>query len=156
MLAGASAREGPVPLMPPGEGDDIVADYRGMGLTLGRHPLAILRDKLDRRRVSRAADLVNLRSGTTVRIAGLVTHRQRPETASGVMFCSLEDETGLSNLIVWQTTQGAQREAVFGARLMIVQGELQSEMGVINVVAHKVRDYSRWLGRLATGSRDFR
>ncbi len=89
-------------------------------------------------------------------LAGLVTHRQRPETASGVMFCSLEDETGLSNLIVWQRIQVEQREAVFGARLMVVEGELQNEMGVINVVARKVRDRSSWLGRLQTASRDFR
>jgi len=155
-LAGASARERPLGLAAPGEGENIVADYRGMGLTLGRHPLALIRGKLNRLKVRKAADLAKLNSGITVRVAGIVTHRQRPETASGVVFMSLEDETGMSNLIVWPRVQQTQREAVFGARLMIVQGELQSELGVIHVIAEKVRDYSHWLGRVRAGSRDFR
>jgi error-prone DNA polymerase len=140
----------------PSEGEDVVADYRGMGLTLRRHPLALIRGKLKRLGVHRAADLAKLNSGITVRVAGIVTHRQRPETASGVVFISLEDETGMSNLIVWPRVQQTQREAVFGARLMVVQGELQSELGVIHVIAAKVRDYSHWLGRVQVGSRDFR
>ncbi len=155
-LAGRSARERPLPLTPPTEGEDLVADYRGMGLTLGRHPLALLRGKLNRLRAYPAAELVKLRSGLKIRVAGIVTHRQRPETASGVVFMSLEDETGISNLIVWPSVQRAQREAVFGARMMVVQGELQSELGVVHVIAEKVRDYSHWLGRLRVGSRDFR
>jgi error-prone DNA polymerase len=155
MLAGRSAREAALPFAPPSEGQDIVSDYRGMGLTLGRHPLALLRHKLDRLRVVRAAELNRLKSGLKVRVAGIVTHRQRPETASGVIFMSLEDETGISNLIVWPSVQVAQREAVFGAQMMVVQGELQNEMNVVHVVAHKMRDYSHWLGRLPTGSRDF-
>ena len=156
VLAGRSARESPLPLPPPTEGENIVADYRSVGLTLGRHPLALLRTKLNRLRAYPAAELRKLESGLTVRVAGIVTHRQRPETASGVVFMSLEDETGISNLIVWPKVQHAQREAVFGARLMIVQGELQSELGVIHVIAEKVRDYSHWLGRVRVGSRDFR
>jgi error-prone DNA polymerase len=155
-LAGASARERTMGFAAPSEGEDIVADYRGMGLTLRRHPLALIRGKLRRLGVHRAADLAKLNSGITVRVAGIVTHRQRPETASGVVFMSLEDETGMSNLIVWPRVQQAQREAVFGARLMVVQGELQSELGVIHVIAAKVRDYSHWLGRVRVGSRDFR
>jgi error-prone DNA polymerase len=155
-LAGASARERPMGFAAPSEGEDIVADYRGMGLTLRRHPLALIRGKLRRLGVHRAADLAKLNSGITVRVAGIVTHRQRPETASGVVFMSLEDETGMTNLIVWPRVQQAQREAVFGARLMVVQGELQSELGVIHVIAAKVRDYSHWLGRVQVGSRDFR
>jgi error-prone DNA polymerase len=125
-------------------------------LTLGRHPLALIRGKLNRLKVRKAADLARLDSGISVRVAGIVTHRQRPETASGVIFMSLEDETGMSNLIVWPRVQQTQREAVFAARLMIVQGELQSELGVIHVIAEKLRDYSHWLGRLRSGSRDFR
>jgi len=155
-LAGASARERPMGFAAPTEGEDIVADYRGMGLTLRRHPLALIRGKLRRLGVQRAADLAKLNSGITVRVAGIVTHRQRPETASGVVFMSLEDETGMSNLIVWPRVQQTQREAVFGARLMVVQGELQSELGVIHVIAAKVRDYTHWLGRVQVGSRDFR
>jgi error-prone DNA polymerase len=155
-LAGTSAREQPLGFAAPTEGEDIVADYRGMGLTLGRHPLALIRGKLNRLQAYRAADLVKLHSGAKIRVAGIVTHRQRPETASGVIFMSLEDETGTSNLIVWPSVQYSQREAVFGARLMVAQGELQSELGVIHIIAEKIRDYSHWLGRVKVGSRDFR
>jgi len=156
MLVGRSAREESLPFSPPSEGEDIVSDYRGMGLTLGRHPLALLRKKLDRLQVRRAAELSTLRSGLKVRVAGIVTHRQRPETASGVIFMSLEDETGISNLIVWPSVQLSEREALFSARMMVVQGELQNEMNVIHVIARKMRDYSHWLGRVRTDSRDFR
>jgi error-prone DNA polymerase len=96
---------------------------------LGRHPLALLRSKLDRLRITRTIDLRQVPSGHVVRIAGIVTHRQRPETASGVIFTSLEDETGIANVITWRTVQESQRQAVFTARLIAVQGELQSEMG---------------------------
>ncbi|HEY6484362.1 MAG TPA: error-prone DNA polymerase [Steroidobacteraceae bacterium] len=156
MLAGTSAQESPLALPAPTEGQSLLADYRGLGLTLGRHPLALLRGRLDRLRTCRAADLSRLTSGRTVRVAGIVTHRQRPETASGVVFMSLEDETGISNLIVWPRVQQLQRQAVFGARMLVVQGELQNEMGVTHVIASQVRDYSHWLGRLRTPARDFR
>jgi error-prone DNA polymerase len=155
-LAGNSARERPLTLAAPSEGEDIVADYRGMGLTLGRHPLALLRSRLNRLKAHPAAALGKLQSGSKIRVAGIVTHRQRPETASGVIFMSLEDETGISNLIVWPRVQHSQREAVFGARMMVVQGELQSEMGVVHVIAERIRDYSHWLGQVQVGSRDFR
>ena len=155
-LAGAAAREPPLRLAGPSEAEDIVSDYRGMGLTLGRHPLALLRARLGRLRVLPNARLSGLQSGLKIRVAGIVTHRQRPETASGVIFMSLEDETGISNLIVWPSVQRVQREAVFGARMLVVQGELQNELGVTHVIAEKLRDYSHWLGRLRVGSRDFR
>jgi error-prone DNA polymerase len=154
-LAGTSAKEAAVILPPATESQEIAADYAGLGLTLGRHPLALLRSRFDRLQVHRAADLQHLKNGRRVRVAGIVTHRQRPETASGVIFMSLEDETGISNLIIWPKIQTAQREAIFGARLIIVEGELQSAANVIHVIARKIRDYSRWLGGLATQSRDF-
>jgi error-prone DNA polymerase len=155
-LAGTSAPENRMLLPSPTEGEEIIADYRSLGLTLGRHPLALLRKRFERLRVLRAVELRSLKSGRKVRVAGVVTHRQRPETASGVIFMSLEDETGISNLIVWPSVQAVQRQAVFMAHLMIVEGELQSEMGVIHVIAEKVRDYSHWLGNIRTESRDFR
>ncbi|MEJ1962940.1 MAG: error-prone DNA polymerase [Gammaproteobacteria bacterium] len=154
-LAGASSREPALELPAPNEAQELVADYQSLGLTLGRHPLALLRKKLRRLRVRRADELASIESGSRVRIAGLVTHRQRPETASGVVFMSLEDESGVTNLIVWNRVQKEQRQAVFASRLLIVQGELQSEMGVIHVIAHQLRDYSHWLGSLPTLSRDF-
>lgn len=156
LLAGSSAREPVLPFTAPGEAEEIVADYRSTGLTLGRHPLALLRRRLDRLHAHRAAELVSLRNGRQVRVAGIVTHRQRPETASGVIFMSLEDETGVSNLIVWPAIQLTQRSALLGARMMLVQGELQSEQGVVHVIVRSVRDCSHWLGRVSTSSRDFR
>ncbi len=156
VLAGASQRESRLDLPEPSEGEEIVADYRSVSLTLKRHPLALLRGKLERLRVTCAAQLTQLRTGRQVRVAGIITHRQRPETASGVVFMSLEDETGISNLIVWPSVQRSQRQAVFASTLIVVQGELQHEMGVVHVIAQKVRDYSPWLGRLDTRSRDFR
>jgi DNA polymerase III alpha subunit len=83
-----------------------------------------------------------------VRVAGIVTHRQRPETASGVIFMSLEDESDISNLIVWPSVQVRQRESVFGPRMMLARGELQNEMNVVHVIALTMRDYSHWLGRI--------
>jgi error-prone DNA polymerase len=154
-LAGTSAHEPRISLPRASEAEEIAADYAGLGLSLGRHPLALLRSRLDRLRVHRAADLAHLQNGRRVRVAGIVTHRQRPETASGVIFMSLEDETGISNLIVWPKIQTTQRDALFGARLIIVEGELQSASNVTHVIAEKIRDYTLWLGRLPTESRDF-
>ncbi len=155
MLAGHSAAEDAVELHAPTEGQDIVADYRSTGLTLRRHPLAVLRPKLDRLRVRRAADLPKLENGQTVRVAGIVTHRQRPGTASGVIFMSIEDETGIANLIVWPRAQEEMRHEIIGSTLIVVSGELQIADGVINVVLEKARDYSRWLGGMRMESRDF-
>lgn len=155
MLAGTSAREPVLPLRPPGEAGELLADYRSLGLTLGRHPLALLRRSLSALQVRRADELPRLPSGRRVRVAGIVTHRQRPETASGVLFMSLEDESGVTNLIVWPGVLQQQRQAVLASRLLIAQGEIQSESGVIHVIAEKVRDYSHWLGALPTRSRDF-
>lgn len=154
-LQGHSAQEQDIALPAPGEGADIVADYRSTGLTLRRHPLAVLRPRLDRLRVQQASHLARIPNGHEVRVAGIVTHRQRPGTASGVVFMSLEDETGLSNLIVWPRVLEQQRQPLLASSLIIVAGELQNENGVINVVVHKARDYSRWLGGLRTESRDF-
>jgi error-prone DNA polymerase len=155
-LDGTSAREAEVNLPAPTEGQNIIADYCSIGLTLGRHPVALVRKQLTALKVVPSTHLRTMKTGRQVRVAGIVTHRQRPETASGVVFMSLEDECGITNLIVWPTIQTSQREAVFSAHLMIVQGELQNEMNVIHVIAEKVRDYSHWLGRLKAESRDFR
>jgi len=156
MLAGHSANEPTLKFPKPTEGRDILTDYRSMGFSLGRHPLALLREQLRKLKVKQSRELANLKDGMQVRIAGIVTHRQRPETAKDVMFISLEDETGLSNIVVWKEVQLTQREAVLGSQLMIIQGQLQVAHGVIHVVAQQVRDYSHWLGKLAISSRDFR
>jgi error-prone DNA polymerase len=155
LLAGHAGREGPIRLPAPSTGQDVVADYAALGFSLRAHPLALLRDKLARHGVLRAADLARVPGGRRVAVAGLVTHRQRPEAAAGVMFVSLEDETGISNLVVWPKVQEQQRRELLGARLLLVEGALQNAEGVIHVVAETVRDCSRWLGELRAPSRDF-
>lgn len=155
LLAGAAASEKAVELPAPAEGQEIVADYRSLGLTLGRHPLALMRGRLTRQRILAAAELAGVPNGRRVKVAGLVTHRQRPETASGVVFATLEDETGIANLIIWPRVLERQRDAALHASLMLVEGEVQSEQGVIHVVARDIRDASGWLGGLRAPSRDF-
>ena len=103
----------------------------------------------------RSDRLRDMKSGTQVTVAGIVTHRQRPGTASGVVFATLEDEAGITNLVIWSRIMEEQREAILGSQLMLVRGELQSEQGVIHVVTRKALDYSHWLGNLETTSRDF-
>ena len=155
MLAGNSAIEPAVSLREPREGEDILADYHSTGLTLRRHPLALLRPRLKRLGVRSAADLLNLRNGQHLQVAGLVLNRQRPQTAGGTMFMTLEDETGCHNLIVWQSVLDAQRTAALGSTLLIVGGELQKAEGVTHVVVRRFRDVSEWLGGMAVVSRNF-
>ncbi|MFO1407284.1 MAG: error-prone DNA polymerase [Steroidobacteraceae bacterium] len=160
--------EPPLPLLPqpgiaeglpmlraPREGEDIVADYAHTGLTLRRHPLALLRERLEARGILTAERLRTLPNGAAVRAAGLVITRQRPGSASGVTFVTLEDETGQVNLIVWERTAERQRQALVGSRLMGVAGELQLEGEVMHVIAHRLLDLTPLLGRLVTRPRDF-
>jgi error-prone DNA polymerase len=145
-----------IPLLrAPREGEDIVADYAHTGLTLRRHPLALLRPRLETKGLSSAARLRELRHGAHVRTAGLVITRQRPGSAQGVTFVTLEDETGQVNLIVWRDVAERQRQALIGSRLMGVAGELQMEGEVMHVIVHRIVDLSRWLGRLVAPARDF-
>ncbi len=155
LLQDAPIIEAPLQLPAPSEGQDILADYISTGLTLGRHPLALLRPRLARMKLVTAADLKYFADGDNVRAAGIVTCRQRPGTASGVVFVTLEDETGTINVIVWNALSQRQRRELLGSRLMGVAGKLQKEGDVIHLVAHRLTDHSRLLGRLATASRDF-
>jgi error-prone DNA polymerase len=146
-----------VPLLrKPTEGQDIVADYRSMGLTLGRHPMRLLRHRLDRYRYLQAERIAGLPTGTAVSVAGLVITKQRPGTASGVIFVTLEDETGHINLVVWAQVAEQFRAALLNSKLMGVQGELQIEGEVIHVIAKRLIDHSDMLGNLVVTSRDFR
>jgi error-prone DNA polymerase len=145
-----------IPLLrAPCEGEDIVADYAHTGLTLRRHPVAVLRDQLAARGFVDSAQLRALANGSNVRAAGLVITRQRPGSAEGVTFVTLEDEHGSINLIVWRDVAERQRQALIGSRLMGVAGKLQKEGEVMHVIAHRLVDLSRWLGRLRSASRDF-
>jgi error-prone DNA polymerase len=146
--------EAPV-LAAPGEGDEIVGDYRSQGLTLGRHPLALLRDKLLEHRFMPAAVLNTYTDGMLARGCGIVTVRQRPGTANGTIFVSLEDETGAINVIVWPALVERERKTLLGASLLAVYGVWQCEGEVRHLVAQRLEDHSALLGRLATASRDF-
>ncbi len=142
-------------LRPPGEGEEIVADYRSLGLTLRRHPLALLRARLARMAFVTAERIQALAHGEPVRAAGLVITRQRPGTATGVVFVTLEDETGHVNLIVWSDLVDRQRQALLGARLLGAIGEVQREGPVVHVLARRLEDHTPLLGRLTTRPRDF-
>ena len=142
-------------LAAPTEGQDIAADYASLGLTLGRHPLALLRGRLSRSGFITADELRERRHGSRVRAAGLVTCRQRPDTASGVVFVTLEDETGCLNVVVWNRLVERQRRELLGARLMGVEGVIEREGEVVHLVAHRLSDHSPLLGSLHAGSRDF-
>jgi error-prone DNA polymerase len=161
--------ERPLPLLPslripeglpllraPREGEDIVADYRALGLTLGRHPLALLRPQLAADGWLSAAALWERPNGERVRTGGIVVTRQRPGSASGVTFVTVEDETGQANLIVWKSLGDRQRRVLLGSRLLGVSGEVQREGDVLHVVARRLEDRSALLGELAARSRDFR
>jgi error-prone DNA polymerase len=143
-------------LRKPTEGQNIVADYQSLGLTLGRHPLALLRERLECYRYVAAGHLNRMSSGQRLNIAGLVITKQRPGTASGVTFITLEDETGCSNLIVWKKVADEQRDVLLNARLMGVSGELQKEGKVIHVIVRRMFDHSELLGELVVRSRNFR
>ncbi|MDH3847928.1 MAG: OB-fold nucleic acid binding domain-containing protein, partial [Gammaproteobacteria bacterium] len=134
----------------------IVADYRSVGLTLERHPMYLVRHRLDRYRYLQAGHLREMTTGQAVSVAGLVITKQRPGTASGVTFVTLEDETGHINLVVWKHIAERDRAALLNARLMGVRGELQIEANVIHVIAKKLIDHTPMLGDLEVKSRDFR
>jgi len=155
LLAGSAFNEVAPVLPPPTEGQDIVADYRTLGLTLRRHPLALLRDRLRQRRLLTAADIGATPHGRIVRTAGIVIGRQRPDTASGVIFVTLEDETGATNVIVWRDLGDRQRRELLGAKLLAVFGKVEREGPVVHVLAGKLADLSPLLGELPARSRDF-
>ena len=142
-------------LKAPTEGDDIVGDYAALGLTLRRHPLALLRGHLEKRRIRTAIQVAQSRNGQMIRAAGIVTCRQRPATASGVIFVTLEDETGYVNLIVWNDLADRQRKELLGSRLLAVSGEVQRQGRVVHILARRLEDLTPMLGRLSTSSHDF-
>ncbi len=137
------------------EGEAIVWDYASLGLTLRRHPLALLRERLQARRFMTAEALKDAPDGRLVRACGIVTGRQQPGTSKGVVFVTLEDETGVVQVIVWKALRERQRSALTRSRLMAVHGVWQREGEVCNLIAGHLEDLSPLLGRLATESRDF-
>jgi len=155
LLAGGTFDEPAPSLDVPTEGQDIVADYRRLGLTLRRHPIALLRKHLTARRLMTAAQLAQSPHGRLVRTAGIVIGRQRPDTASGVVFVTIEDETGTVNVIVWRDLGDRQRREMLGARLLGVYGKVEREGEVVHLLAGRLVDLTPLLGELPTSSRDF-
>jgi error-prone DNA polymerase len=133
-------------------GETVANDFAAIRLSLRHHPLALLRDNLIARRVLPAGDLVARPNGQRITVCGLVLVRQRPGSASGVIFMTLEDETGVANVIVWPKTFERFRKIVLAARLLLVEGELQREGIVTHVIAHRIVDLSGELDALAEGT----
>ena len=147
--------EAPVTLTAPTEGEDLVADYATLSLTLGRHPLTLLRDRLQRMRLITAAELNSLPHGRVARTVGIVTCRQHPATASGVTFVTIEDETGCVNVVVWRALAERQRRELLASRLMGIAGTIEREGEVVHLLASRLFDHTPLLGQLVTRSRDF-
>jgi error-prone DNA polymerase len=155
MLVDARLEDETPVLGAPTEAEDIVSDYKSTGLTLGRHPLELLRPILLKQRLIPASTLRTYPNGRLARGCGLVTVRQRPGTAKGVMFVTLEDETGNVNVIVWPSLLEKQRKEALGASLLAVYGTWQCEGEVRHLVAQRLVDMSHLLGGLTTVSRNF-
>jgi error-prone DNA polymerase len=160
LLRSTRVHEAPAALAEPAEVEDTMADYRSLGLTLNRHPLSLLREQLNAFKVQTAASLRDCPDGRLVRASGLVTHRQRPPTAKGTMFVTLEDDTGAINIIVWPKVVEAQRKPLLAASLMTVYGQWQrqgdAQFAVTHLVAVRVIDHSHLLHGLVNRSRDFK
>jgi error-prone DNA polymerase len=160
MLARTRTHEEQAELAAPGVADTVLADYRATGLSLAQHPVALLREELAAFKVQPASVLRTYPHGRLARASGLVTHRQRPETAKGVVFVTLEDETGAVNVIVWPAVAQAQRKPLLASTLLTVFGiwQRQGEEGheVRHLVARKLVDHSALLRGLASPSRNFR
>ena len=138
-----------VALEGPAEGEEMLADYRYLGLTLGPHPMALLRGEPEFRRCRTAKELQGFCQGQFIQVAGIVTCRQRPGTATGVMFMTLEDETGNSNIVVWNSVLKRFRAELLGSRLVAVKGIVEREGSVVHIVAGQVRNLSHKLTGLA-------
>ncbi|KUZ78801.1 DNA polymerase [Burkholderia ubonensis] len=156
LLAVAPIDEPEMPALgAPSEADDVLADYHTTGLTLNRHPVALLRPALRERRLSSAAELRDRPDGRLARACGLVTARQMPGTAKGVMFMTLEDETGCVNLIVRPELLARQRRETLDSRLLAASGVWQVVSDVRHLVAQHFEDLTPLLGGLRTSSREF-
>ncbi len=150
--------ETPIMLPAPAETDDLRADYTTLGLTLGRHPMALLREEADApfRRCKTAYDLEAMNHGRFVQVSGIVTGRQRPSSASGVLFLTLEDETNNINVVIWTRILEMYRAAVVQGRLLKIKGVLERQGSVIHIIAGHVEDLSHYLEHFSLKSRDFR
>lgn len=137
------------------EGQNIIGDYTSTGFSLRRHPLALFRSHLNSYKVNTADELQKLNNEDLVKVTGLVTCRQRPMTAAGVTFITMEDETGFVNVVVWPSLGERKRPVVRQAMLLGVTGHVQKSEGVVHLIANDLVDLSHWLGEMEVSSRDF-
>jgi error-prone DNA polymerase len=156
LLRDTRTHEAAAALPPPDAAQTVLADYRALGLSLTQHPVALLREQLAAYKVQPAAVLRGYPNGRLARASGIVTHRQRPETARGVVFVTLEDDTGSVNVIVWPQVAEQQRRALLASTLLTVYGIWQREGEVRHLVARQLVDHSALLQGLASRSRNFR
>ncbi|WP_449280045.1 error-prone DNA polymerase [Luteimonas changyuni] len=154
-LLSGSPDEDLVALPAPGLGEDVLSDYRTLGLSLRAHPLALLRDQLRARRLLASHEVQGRRHGSHVAVAGIVTQRQKPQTASGTIFVTLEDEHGMVNVVVWPRVAERRRKALLGSTLLAVRGRWERVDGVEHLIAGDLEDLSPLLGGLHAESRDF-
>ena len=150
-----SPHEAPPDLPTPDVAEDIIADYRSTGQSLGPHPLSLLRPRLQASGCLDSLQLLQRPHGSLLRTAGLVVTRQRPGSASGVVFVTLEDEHGVINVIVWADLAQRQRRTLVDSRLLAIHGRWEAVDGVHHLVARQLQDFSALLGRLVPQSRDF-
>lgn len=155
LLRQVPVEEAVLELRPAAEGEEVLWDYKTLGLTLRSHPLKLLRPKLNERRFSTARDLADMPNGRIAHYCGIVTLRQQPGTAKGVIFISFEDETGNVQVIVWPSVRDAQRKELLRSRLMGVHGTWQRDGDACSLIAGRLEDLSYLLGALETTSRDF-
>jgi error-prone DNA polymerase len=134
--------------------EHVVNDYQTLKLSLKAHPMSFLREKLTARRVQACHELRQFKDGASVSVAGVVLVRQRPGSAKGVVFMTVEDETGVANAVVWQKTLERFRKVVMGARLIIIHGRIQRHEDIIHVVSEKLEDRSDWLELLSEHAAD--
>jgi len=147
--------ESTVALPVPSVAEDLMADYQTLGTTLGPHPLTLLRPRLRALGCRSSRELQDVGHGDNIAVAGLVVGRQRPQTASGVTFVTLEDEHGMVNVVVWRELAERQRRALVGSQLLKVSGRLEQEKGVRHLIARRLEDVSPLLQGLDVRSRDF-
>ncbi len=145
-----------IAIPPPSAFENTRADYASTGVTLGAHPVGLIRRQLQQRRYHRSIDLAQWPNGRNARFAGLVILRQRPQTASGVTFLTLEDETGMVNVVVWAQVAERQRRVFLESQLLAVEGRMESAEGSQHLIATRLEDLSPLLGGVTTTSRDFR
>jgi error-prone DNA polymerase len=156
LFEAAEDQETSVCLPPMSALHETLADYGTVGLTLRKHPMFFLRSMLNKLNIVQASDLTKVANGSKLKVAGVVLMRQRPSTAKGVTFVTLEDETGMINLVVWQAVWERHRRVAYTSAILVVDGTLQQEAGVIHVIAETLEDISSRLADLMVRSRDFR